>query len=1033
MSIRLNQFSNNLKYMPSLKLNHKLLIFWFSSILISMLLIAVVFYFLQNDLRQEKNKQRISDAFSSLQKYISDNQQRISRNALLLTKEGNIISSLSLIHKYQNINDYQAIVFDEEKKKINKELVKLLKTTSAKMVSAYDGYNRLTSFVYTDSDNNIKQAIQSYSSGEKNLIFAGEKDSNYKEMLNLAEDVKYSINDIYALNKQMYIDIHNNELIFEMNTPVIRKLKNEDLRVGTISVIKALDNNLAREIQSLTGMDVLFSIDGRTWISSFKNAPDINKLVTLSDWQALPDGLEKRKIINGKAGLYGIAKYKISDPGLKIKFAFIPATDSDLSIFPLLQKSLAIVFLVNLLILLPVGIYFLKKNVLLPVKQLVKGVEAVNKGQYENLNTVLGSGELAYLANSFNEMAYSIKIREDELINLSLAVEQSPLSLMITDVESNIEYVNEAFCSSTGYKKDEVIGKKTNIIKGGEASPETYSQLWSTISQGKKWQGVLHNKTKQGKLIWESVTILPIKSPDGEIIRYLGINEDISVDKKNKERLALQSTALQAAVDAIVITDPDGNIEWVNPAYETLTGYSFSEAHGNNPRILNSGKQDREFYTELWDTILAGKTWKGELYNKRKNGEIYLEEESITPVFDNKNKITNFVAIKRDITQQRKQEKELQQSQKMDALGKLTGGVAHDYNNMLGIVIGYSDLLKEKLPPDSKLLKYVEAISLAGDRGASLTKKLLTFSRQKSGNLRAININDSLNENVLMLEKTLTARIKIVLQLEEHLCDVYLDDNDLNDAVLNMSINAMHAMPSGGQLTISTVSVTLNEFESSELELTKGDYVLLSLKDTGTGMDNITQQQVFEPFFSTKGDKGTGLGMSQVYGFVKGMNGAITVDSKLGHGTQFNIYLPCYQEKNENDNLVSSETKKDLTGTENILVVDDEVDLEALTREILQDKGYNVLSAHSAKQALEVLSEHKVDLVLSDIIMPETDGFQLALEIKDLYPKIKVQLISGYNDVDNEDLKRHGFSAPLKKPIVAEELLEQIKNILKGE
>lgn len=1015
--------------MLSLKLNQKLILFWLSSIIISIALLAGVFYLLQNNLEQQKNKTEITDAFSLLHKYLNNKQQQFTYNTSFVAEQENIISSFSLLHNYQDINNYQAIVFDQEKKKLNDELVKLLKTTNANMVTAYDGHNRLSGFVYFDSSNNIYTAYQSYENGEKKYFVAKEGSAEYTEIKDLSGYLQYRLHDKPVLDKQIYIDRHHNHIAIEMHMPVIRKFQNrKKLKVGTISVIDKLDADFAKKIQTLTRLDVSFSVDGKKWVSS-NNTQDYTVLSSLTEWSELTEGLDKSKILKGENGLFGIANYSTQESGLKIKFVFQSRTGDASVIIPHLQNSLVIVLLVTLFLLLPIGIYFLRKNVLYPVAQLVKGVESVKKGQYEDLKAISGKGELAYLANSFNEMALSIQTRESELVKLSLAVEQSPSSLMITDTQANIEYVNEAFCRTTGFTKDEVVGKKTNILKGEETPKETYHKLWATISKGEKWQGVFHNKTKPGKLIWESVTILPIKSPDGEIIKYLAINEDITLEKKHKEQLALQSAALQAAADGIVITDRDGIIQWVNPAYETLTGYSFNEAYGQNPRILNSGKHDKRFFKALWDTILSGKTWTGELYNKRKNGDIYLEEESVTPVFDSNNYITHFVAIKRDISQQRKQEKELQQSQKMDALGKLTGGVAHDYNNMLGIILGYSEILKEQLPADSKFVKYVDAISTAGDRGVSLTNKLLTFSRQKTGDLRATNINNPLIENKLMLEKTLTARIKIVFELEEGLCDVFMDEHDFNDAVLNISINAMHAMPGGGQLTLSTSNVTLGDTKAKSLDLLTGDYVLLTLKDTGTGMDTVTKNQIFEPFFSTKGDKGTGLGMSQVYGFVKGTGGNITVDSELGQGTQFNIYFPRYIEE-ANKTISGSDTvKQDLSGTETILVVDDEIELTKLTSEILQMQGYNVLSANSAKQALDILSEQSVDLVLTDVIMPEKDGFKLAVEIKERYPELKIQHISGYNDIDNEDLKKQGFPEALKKPIEANNLLVKIKEI----
>lgn len=1012
------------------KLNQKILLFWLSSIVISMLLLGVVFYLLQNNLYEQTNKQQISDAFERLQKHMQDTEQHLHQNALFVTEQQNIVSSFSLLHQYQDIENYQPIIFDQEKKKLNQDLVKLLKSTSSTVVTAHDGHNRLNSFVYTDSSNNIFTGYQSYENDKAVILGAKEGSAEFKTITALPEYVQHSLYDVPGPGTHSYLDIHGNHTVLEMNVPVIRSFPNgEKLMVGRVSVINELDGDYVENLSSLTGLGVLLSADELSWISSFNNSNIIPELNAFSGWENISTGLNNWYLVTGKVGSFGVARYKTPESTMNIKFALVPQLDGRLATFPLLQNSLLVVLLANLLLLLPVGIFFLRKNILLPVAQLVNGVESLKKGHYENLKPASGSGELAFLADSFNEMAESIQARENELIKLSLAVEQSPISMIITDTHSKIEYVNEAFCTISGYSKNEIIGKEATILKGGGTPEESYEDLWSTITKGEKWRGVFHNKTKNGNLIWESVTILPIKSAEGEIINYLCLNEDITQIRKTREQLALQSAALQAADDGIVITDVGGTIQWVNPAYEALTGYSLHEAIGKNPRILNSGRQGAEFFKGLWDTILSGKSWKGELYNKRKDGEIYLEEQSITPVHDKDNNIINFVAIKRDITQQRKQEKELHQSQKMDALGKLTGGVAHDYNNMLGIIMGYSDLLMFKVADDPVLMEYASAIKTAGERGANLTKKLLTFSRQQSGDLSLVNINSLLSDNQLMLEKTLTARIKLVLRLEDGLCDVFMDGNDFDDAVLNMSINAMHAMAGSGHLTISTANVFLDDSQAKTRRLASGDYVLLSIKDTGTGMDQVTQQQIFEPFFSTKGDKGTGLGLSQVYGFVKSTKGFISIDSELGRGTQFNIYFPCHIESNKESSASPDDKKQDLIGSETILVVDDEASLARLTKEILRRNGYTALSADSAQQALEVLKKQSVDLVLTDVIMPDMDGYELALEVTKLYPDTKIQHISGYNDIDNADLEKHGFPESLHKPLEPKIMLIRIREL----
>ena len=502
--------------------------------------------------------------------------------------------------------------------------------------------------------------------------------------------------------------------------------------------------------------------------------------------------------------------------------------------------------------------------------------------------------------------------------------------------------------------------------------------------------------------------------------------------KIREAQLSLQAAAMRAASDAIVIMDIKGEIIWVNPAFEELTGYLFHEIQGNNVSILKSGMQDSDFYQALWETILSGKSWFGELQNKRKDGSVYLEEENITPVQDETGEIIHFVSIKRDITLQRQKEMQLQRSQKMDALGKLTGGVAHDYNNMLGVIMGYAELLESSLSDQPDLAKYAYNIFHAGERGAKLTRKLLSFSRKQSTSFEITNINTLLKYEQDVLEKTLTVSIKLEFDLADELWPVWIDSSDLEDAIINMCINAMHAMPDGGQLTLSTANHQLAEEDAQFLGLAAGDYVMLMITDTGAGMDKEIQRQIFDPFFTTKGEVGTGLGLSQVYSFTQRAKGAIKVFSEDGEGSRFVLYFPRYCSADYiyggNQPVIPTE---DWSGNEAILVVDDESELLNLTHEVLSKNGYRVLCANGAEQALNILQTETVDLLLSDVIMPNMDGYQLAAKVLSLYPAIKIQLTSGFSDNRNHDLVSDELHRNiLYKPYNSLQLLQCVRTVL---
>ncbi len=393
--------------------------------------------------------------------------------------------------------------------------------------------------------------------------------------------------------------------------------------------------------------------------------------------------------------------------------------------------------------------------------------------------------------------------------------------------------------------------------------------------------------------------------------------------------------------------------------------------------------------------------------------------------------------LNQQVTESKAAEYALRRSQKMDALGKLTGGIAHDYNNMLGVVLGYTELLQGALNAQEqpKLVRYVKEINRAAQRSARLTEKLLAFSRHKTASTEITNINTVLLDEKHMLEKTLTVRIKLIMDLGKNLWRVMLDESDLEDAILNISINAMHAIDGNGQLTIQTSNQHLDSSEAQKLHIDVGDYVLLSITDTGCGMDEQTKEKLFDPFYSTKGDSGTGLGLSQVYGFVERSNGAISVHSEPAQGTQLKIYFP-REIENQNQTRVSNKDSGEHGNQHSrdkasILIVDDEPALLDLTCEILSQNGYQVHSAENARQALEILKKESIDLLLSDIIIPEMDGYELAAIVRKKYPGIKIQLASGYSDKPlknkaDESLRKRVLSKPYK----SSDLLQRIKEIL---
>lgn len=403
---------------------------------------------------------------------------------------------------------------------------------------------------------------------------------------------------------------------------------------------------------------------------------------------------------------------------------------------------------------------------------------------------------------------------------------------------------------------------------------------------------------------------------------------------------------------------------------------------------------------------------------------------SVHPVFDEQKKVLFLVAEARDATRRRLAEEHSKRSQKMNALGKLVGGIAHDYNNMLGVILGYAELLEMKCTHTEGTENYINEIIRAGERGRSLTRKMLAFSKSESSNPAMCNVNQVLLDIKDMLAKSLTASINLDYDLNQQTWSVWLDINELEDAILNMSINAKYAIPDSGTLTISTQNIYLPREQARLLGLTANDYLRLTLSDTGCGMDEEIKNHVFDPFFTTKGDAGNGLGLSQVFGFVERSGGAISLLTEINKGSQFTLYFPRYHADHHIKKIFDSSSAPQLAGNESILVVDDEPALRELANQILTHFGYYVLTASSGEAALNLLVGNTVDLVLSDVIMPDMDGYQLAEQVSKLYPLIKIQLASGFSDNRHTESDLQLKQNILNKPYSSKELLTSIRLLL---
>jgi PAS domain S-box-containing protein len=509
-------------------------------------------------------------------------------------------------------------------------------------------------------------------------------------------------------------------------------------------------------------------------------------------------------------------------------------------------------------------------------------------------------------------------------------------------------------------------------------------------------------------------------------------------DENNRTKeLRRLSAAIEQFSDTVVITDSEGTIEYVNPAFEKITGYSKQEAIGENPRVLKSDKHDAEFYENMWNVITSKKTWEGRLINKRKNGELYTEWATISPVLDSNMYITNFVAIKRDITDEIAYETKIQHAEKMEAVGQLAGGIAHDFNNIMHVIIGFSELLMIEIDHDEVAKSSLDEIQKAAGHAFDLTKQLLLFSRDEKVHTSDIDINATVKGTEKIIKSAVGENIKINTTLDPGLYVVKADKQQIDRIIINMAINARDAMPNGGVINIATHNVEFTTGDAlANPTIHAGSYVCMSITDTGTGMKDEIITHIFEPFFTTKGrSKGTGLGLASTYATIQRYNGWINTYSEVDKGTTFKIYIPACEKKVQSMTVEGTSKEVNKIGNgEHILVVEDDPSILSLMTTALENAGYRVKTAHDAELAEEIFKENKgdFDLLISDVILPGRSGPDLAEIVAKQKPNLPILLCSGYSEerIKKSSLNKKGFHF-LEKPFSLVKFTKKVNDILR--
>ncbi len=612
--------------------------------------------------------------------------------------------------------------------------------------------------------------------------------------------------------------------------------------------------------------------------------------------------------------------------------------------------------------------------------------------------------------------------------------EQSPDGILIIDQQTGgfLDF-NTAAHRQLGYSREEFAQLSIMDIEARETAEETKAHIAKVMQSGKDNFETLQ-RTKQGELRNVYVTAQIINIQGHQV--YQCIWRDVTERKQAEvDRLRL-AAAIEQSGEMVVMTDREGIIQYVNPAFEQITGYTCEDAVGKNPRILNSGKQGINFYKELWCTLTAGETWKGHFVNRKKDGGIFEEDATISPVKNLSGEITHFVAVKRDVTEQLKTEKQLYQAQKMEAIGTMAGGIAHDFNNILGAISGYTEISLLKIPSDSRIKYYLEQIHASCQRAINLVRQILEFSRLTEKERTPVSLIPLIKETIKMLREIIPSTIEIRLNAKTDADTILGDATQIYQILMNLCTNAYQAMKDkGGLLEIDLVRIAVGEvgdIDDKLRGLNPGSYLELIVKDTGEGIDPLIRERIFDPFFTTKKiGEGTGLGLSVVHGIVRSYGGKITVESRIGEGSVFHVYLPLLIEKPEASTKEPDQPERD--GKGRILVVDDETMLANMMTEMLANRGYTVIARTNSADALETFraDPDRFDLVITDQTMPEMTGIDLAGKIMSIRPGIPVILCTGFIDsAIEEKTTGAGIRGILLKPISMKRLIALIRDLL---